>query len=369
MNRLARLAACALLLGAGSMADRASAFCRMTTEGGAQIAGAPCEEKGAPLFWATPCLSYAIDVNASKYMDYAAVAQAVDASFATWQTADCGGGQTPNLVFQPPQASDCKRAEYNCEGNVNTIAFLDPWRDECEEGLCNGGVNDDLSCTRDEQCPDGRCVFRGYDQWAFAVTIVWHNTSTGEIFDADMMINDLQAGQLNAGGPYENCPDAGCGRCVGGVNDGDVCGTDDDCPSGRCDGPADLRSIVTHEAGHFIGIGHSEVGEATMFASAERTSVNKRDLATDDINAVCSIYPPGNLDSTCDATPRGGLQLDCTANECADAACGSNGNGRGRSGGCNAGGSATDAPWASMLAALLGLTVLRRRSRWRAAKS
>ena len=324
MNSLLRSAACALLLVAASTPDRASAFCRMTTEGGAQIAGAPCEEKGAPLVWTTPCLSYAIDMNASRFMDYAEVEQAVDASFATWQTADCGGGETPNLVFQPLQPSNCKRAEYNCEGNVNTIAFLDPWRDEC--------------------APENQ----GYDQFAFAVTIVWHNTSTGEIYDADMMINDQDASQFNAGGPYDNCPDTGCPE--GGI--------------GRL-GPADLASIVTHEAGHFIGIGHSEVPEATMFASAERSSVEKRDLDTDDIEAVCTIYPPGNLDSTCDATPRGGLQLDCTANDCADAAC-SNG---GSNGGCSAAGSPEHAPWVSLLAALFGLTVLRRRSRRRAAGS
>ena len=86
----------------------------------------------------------------------------------------------------------CQRAEFNTTGNVNTIAFLDPWKDPCAD---DGAP---------EHC--GR-----YDPFAFAVTVVWHNTTTGEILDADMMINDLRATRFNAGGPSTNhCPDTGC---------------------------------------------------------------------------------------------------------------------------------------------------------------
>ena len=91
-------------------------------------------------------------------------------SFEAWETANCGGGSTPNLIFKPSlEPSRCQRPEFNTTGNVNTIAFLDPWRDPCAD-------------------PDDT----GYDAWALAVTIVWHNTTTGEILDADMMINDQQ---------------------------------------------------------------------------------------------------------------------------------------------------------------------------------
>jgi MYXO-CTERM domain-containing protein len=247
-------------------------------------------------------------------MDDGDIETAVDASFATWQSANCGGS-TPNLIFHALKASTCQRAEFNTTGNVNTIAFLDPFQDPCAD--------------------------QAYSSFAFAVTIVWHNTSTGEILDADMMINDQLATNSFAGGPYANCPDTGCD------------GTD-----------ADLASIVTHEAGHFIGIGHSEVDDATMFASAIRTSIEKRTLDPDDIEAVCDIYPPdsGDLDQSCDWTPTGGLELNCETDEngnpiaCDDPA------------GCSATGTPADAPWASLLAALLGLTVVRRRSVRRAVR-
>ena len=310
---------CAALLQTGD----AHAFCRMTTDGGAQIGNASCVERGEPLEWADPCLSYAVDSRGSSWMSQEDINAAIDASFATWMGADCDGSP-PNVIFKPLPPSTCRRAEFNTGPNVNTIAFLDPWRDPC----------------LDANEP-------GYDSNAFAVTIVWHNTNTGEILDADMMINDTEASATSAGGPYDNCPPTGC-----------------DPGSRLAPGPADLASIVTHEAGHFIGIGHSDLPEATMFASAERSSVEKRDLAQDDIDAICTIYPPGNLDLSCNETPINGLQLNCETD--------SQGNvilcdepGATSSGGCSAGSTSgpADVPWGIALAVLLGLTVLRRRSR------
>lgn len=329
-----------LFVGVFFSAD-ARAYCRMTVDGGAQIGDAACVERGAPLEWRNPCLSYAVDSGGSQWFsDVSEIEALVDQSFATWQNADCGEGETPNVVFKPLQQSTCQRAEFNTTGNVNTIAFLDPWRDECAE------------------------PGTGYDPLAFAVTVVWHNTSTGEILDVDMMVQDRRFTRSspfstgNAGGPYADCPDTGCE------------GND-----------ADLRSILTHEIGHFIGIGHCNPTnpndpndpcvQATMFASTDRMSVNKRTLAEDDINAVCDIYPPGNLTSECNAVPMGGLQLNCetTADgdpiECDDPAAVPSG-----SSGCAC---STNDPrsttWLAFLLGFVALTWAQRRSGRRGARS
>jgi len=315
-------------------ANDASAYCQMTTGGGAQVGEQACVEIGAPLVWTDPCLSYAVDRRGSVWMDLSEIEDSVNAAFETWETAACPEGGTPNLVFKPSmQPSTCKRPEFNSVGkNVNTIAFLDPWKDPCLD---------------DDGDP--------YDERAFAVTIVWYNTSTGEIFDADMMINDQQFSGGRAGGPYADCPEDGCD------------GSD-----------ADLRGIVTHEAGHFIGIGHCNPKDendpndpcvmATMFSRADRNAVAKRSLAPDDIDAVCDIYPPGSLDETCTAIPFGGLQLNCETTEAGNPiACDAPG---AASSGCSCSTTQTpaDALWATF-AVLIGLTVTRRRSAGRGARS
>ncbi len=198
-----------------------------------------------------------VDMRASKTLNLATAEQIVDTSFAAWADATCDGTAV-DFELTPLVSSTCQVAEFNSSGgNVNTVAFLDEWVDAGGDAL---------------------------DPRAFAITFVWHSPSTGEIFDADILINeDL--------GPYAQCPPAGC-------------------PVGN-PGDADLQNILTHEVGHFFGVGHTNIEEATMFPSAERTDTSKRTLDADDIEAICTIYPPGSLPSECNNAPIGGLDADC----------------------------------------------------------
>ena len=75
---------------------------------------------------------------------------------------------------------------------------------------------------------------------AYGLTLVWHDPQSGEILDADIQIN------LHRGlGTITACQE----QCAG---EHDV----------------DLQNVLTHEAGHFLGLAHSQDHDATMYGQA-----------------------------------------------------------------------------------------------------
>jgi hypothetical protein len=80
----------------------------------------------------------------------------------------------------------------------------------------------------------------------------------------------------------------------------------------------DLKTIVTHEAGHFLGLAHTPVQNAVMFASYQAGVF----LGPDDSAGLCTVYPPSGMRSTssggaaagaCDPTPPHGFSDQCEA--------------------------------------------------------
>jgi hypothetical protein len=51
-----------------------------------------------------------------------------------------------------------------------------------------------------------------------------------------------------------------------------------------------------------------------MFASYSAGSIAQRKLTSDDVEAVCAIYPP-DRDAACDVEPRGGFSASCGGEE------------------------------------------------------
>ncbi|WP_437322787.1 matrixin family metalloprotease [Sorangium sp. So ce381] len=61
----------------------------------------------------------------------------------------------------------------------------------------------------------------------------------------------------------------------------------DDTGEGDC---IDVRSIATHEEGHFLGLGHTNVRGATMLGFYPG-GTSARTIEDDDIEGVCALYP------------------------------------------------------------------------------
>jgi MYXO-CTERM domain-containing protein len=150
-----------------------------------------------------------------------------------------------------------------------------------------------------------------YDSSALAVTTDTANTTTGQIYDADVEVNLVDAQWADV------------------VEDPNL-GAD-----------TDLQNALTHELGHLIGLDHTcfdlltsatgvrpydnngqpvpdcataspEVQATTMFPSANPGDIEKRTLAPDDQNAVCTIYSVSNPPPPPDADVNGGC-AQCAA--------------------------------------------------------
>lgn len=55
-------------------------------------------------------------------------------------------------------------------------------------------------------------------------------------------------------------------------------------------GVLDLQGVATHEIGHVLGLGHTNVGGATMFPSISGNGVSHRSIAADDIAGLQAVY-------------------------------------------------------------------------------
>ena len=61
-----------------------------------------------------------------------------------------------------------------------------------------------------------------------------------------------------------------------------------------CSGGFDLEGVSTHEFGHAVGLGHSSVGNSTMYPSIAACDFSKSSLASDDRNGYKAIYSQCN---------------------------------------------------------------------------
>lgn len=209
-----------------------------------------CITAGPFLHWPNACTSFSVNQAASPKLGISIFTadNAVSDALSKWLAVDCGSGVHPSLELRHYGPVSCGVHVYDQEGpNANVWMFAD-----------------------DEWRSFG-------DSHTLALTSVSYGAETGEIFDADV--------EINSANNVITATDVGVRM--------------------------DLESIVTHEAGHFLGLEHSADPEATMWADYSPGNTRMRDLSADDIAAICEAYPAGRkvVDSSCE--PRRGFTKQC----------------------------------------------------------
>jgi hypothetical protein len=245
----------------------AHAFCRTTTVpvmADFQPRPDKCWDQGVPLFWKNSCVSYSVQRNASRQVAFEDAANATSKAFTKWTGSSCpteGSGRSRvSIDVRDLGPVDCAEVNYNQSGgNQNVIMF------------------------RDDKWPHSD------SSNTLALTTVTFNPETGEIYDADMEVN---------------------------THDQRVTLVDPVPADGY-----DFASIMTHETGHFLGLAHSGDNRATMYANYTPGATAMRNLTSDDVAGICTVYRPDGtravLDSKvtqgpqCDPTPRRGFTGEC----------------------------------------------------------
>ena len=229
-------------LGSLLVASRdADAFCRTTTspvpaDYDPTIRG--CWNEGNPIAWLwDERVPYELDAAASRQISLADATRAADQAFAQWANVLCDG-EPPNVV-----AYD--------DGPIDAAAVAA----ECTSTPC------------DPTMPGGYhlIVFRD-DGWEYddptntlALTTVTYGIDSAVLFNAEIEINSHDH----------------------------TLTTEQPAPAGAFD----LQTILTHEAGHFLGLAHATNDTSVMYAYYAQDT---RWLSADDAAGLCQAYPPRN---------------------------------------------------------------------------
>jgi len=266
---------------------------------------------GRPLYWESGCVFVTVDAAGTMALPDNQVVSIVDASIATWNN------DTATCSYVKLKDDGRKAAEVSCKDYVNLIKFRDTvW--------AAPAIDDDPPVIHSPAAAG-----------VTTVTYIKEGPQEGAIVDADIEINGVNFA-ISANGVTMSDPT-------------------------RCE--AELQNTLTHELGHLLGFEHTcqapgepqrvdnngnpvpacglvlpgnPIADTTMYPFQVCGEIKKETLASDDIQAVCEVYPTNKDPHACE---RVSFSSGC----------------------CSASGHGADRPEASFLLAGSVLLLLRRR--------
>jgi hypothetical protein len=223
-----------------------------------------CVSEGLALSYADGCLSFAVERGAGAPLGLGDFEfhDVVWEAFERWRFVDCGGGSHPSFSIQSAGVVDAY-GKYFCAGEPSLN--LGVWRAA-------------------EECDDSAKPCWRHEGDSLGYTTLTFEPRTGKIVDADVELSVPLISELDAPGDQRR---------------------------------ELLLAIATHEAGHVLGISHSDTEEAIMAARYSLDRLLSYSFTEDDIAAVCDAFPP-RADLTSCASPT----VDAAAwdvNACAEA--------------------------------------------------
>jgi hypothetical protein len=134
-----------------------------------------------------------------------------------------------------------------------------------------------------------RITAPGHEQ-DLAITVTYSNQETGEIIEADIVLNSVYPIGVLTTAPKGQQHDPSHGGSDRGISAKGG--------AGACENRYDLQNVTTHEVGHFFGLGEDLVEpKAAMFSTIDRCETHKRELSATDLDAMSTLYTDTDTDT------------------------------------------------------------------------